>query len=247
MTLQKRPVNVHIHVYEEVEMEGIVRIVGPTRKVQGNFSEFGLLWSNNVHNPNKQQFNDVDISYIGIRIQYKSDVMFFYHLFLLLFFYLLLFFNFISCYFLILKWSIKLYIFLNSSLIIFFIYKLVLYFYLLFIFFVFIFKIVFFFKFHFPWGFSIKFYPYFFFLLFQAFFNNIFILILSFKIKLIDNWASWFNLGPRFQGLWLLEIRQWLGGLSILCFLKMMFFFSFFFLDFCFVIFYGLLFVELAP
>jgi hypothetical protein len=55
---------------------------------------------------------------------------------------------------------------------------------------------------------------------------------------LVDNWAFLFNSGPRFHGIWLLEIIKYLEGLSEF-FLRWYFFFNFypFFLGFFFVFF----------
>jgi hypothetical protein len=81
---------------------------------------------------------------------------------------------------------------------------------------------------------------------FAYFYINIFLLILSFKIKLVDNDAFWLNLGKKFHQKWLLEVRP---GLKILLglpyffpFSKLIFFFIFFIIfKFYFVIFYGLI------
>ena len=74
----------------------------------------------------------------------------------------------------------------------------------------------------------------------------------SFKNKLIRSWTSWLKPGPRFHRLQVLETRSSLGGSRRVCFiffsfLKLMFSYVWtFFLDFCFVIFYGLLSIELV-
>ena len=90
-----------------------------------------------------------------------------------------------------------------------------------------------------------------FFLLLSFCFSNFrlifFFMFPSFKNKLIRSWTSWLKPGPRFHGLQVLETRSSLGGSRRVCFiffsfLKLMFSYVWtFFLDFCFVIFYGLL------
>ena len=73
-----------------------------------------------------------------------------------------------------------------------------------------------------------------------------FFTILSFKIKLVRNYASWLNPVQGFHEFWVLKIRS---GLKVL--LKLAWFFSFlkanvfffypFYLEICFIMFYGLL------
>jgi hypothetical protein len=89
--------------------------------------------------------------------------------------------------------------------------------------------------------FSINFYSNSFFFCFCRFFINIFLPISSFKIKLVENYASWLNLGQTFHGIRLFEIRPDLRGLpSLPCFFpfyKLMFSYFlilFFLLLFCF-------------
>jgi hypothetical protein len=97
--------------------------------------------------------------------------------------------------------------------------------------------------------FSINFFSHFF--CFCKFFINIFLPISSFTIKLVENYASWLNLGQTFHGIRLLEIRLGLRGLpSLPCFFpfyKLMFSYFFItFFNFCFVffLFYFILFVS---
>jgi hypothetical protein len=109
----------------------------------------------------------------------------------------------LSCHFLIPKWSMELQLFFNFTPIIFFLsfkfdfYSINCY----------LFCLCSFLKlFSFQISFSLFFFSYqtvslfflcFFLLLLLAFFNDIFSLISSFKIKLVDNWVSWFNPDPR--------------------------------------------------
>jgi len=81
-------------------------------------------------------------------------------------------------------------------------------------------------------GFLLLNFIFFLFVNFCMFFMNIFIPISFFKIKLIENYTFWLNPSKKFNGTRLLEIKSGLRGLLVLpCFF-------FFFLDWCFLIFF---------